>query len=89
MTTLATSKNLTIGGIAALLTIVATGLTQYVQGGLSAVEWGVLLPAAFTAVVALLAKGQASTGGTVNGAGKPVIDPAPPVVVVPPATPSP
>jgi hypothetical protein len=70
--TLATSKNLTIGGIAAILTILATGLTQYAQGGIANIQWGVLLPALFTAVVAILAKGSASTGGTVDGAGNPV-----------------
>ena len=74
--TLATSKNLTIGGVAALLTILATGLTQFAQGGLAAVQWGVLLPAAFTAVVAILAKGAASTGGTVDASGN-LIPPAP------------
>jgi hypothetical protein len=46
------------------------------------VNWSALLPFVFTGVIGILGKGQQSTGGTVNGAGVPVSDPAPPVAVI-------
>lgn len=70
--TLSTSKNLTILGILTIVGAVSNAGVQYLQGGLAAVNFEVLLAAVSTGVGMILAKGAASTGGTVDGSGNPV-----------------
>jgi hypothetical protein len=74
--TLATSKNLTIIGVLTIVGAVVAAALALIQGQ------PLNLEVTFTAMAAgigmILGKGAASTGGTVNGAGIPVVDPAPP-----------
>jgi hypothetical protein len=79
MPTVRTSQNLTILGSGGLLAALGTAIGQYFQGGLAAINWNALIPVVIASLIAIMAKGQASTGGTVNAAGQPVVDPAPPV----------
>lgn len=65
MPTLATSQNLTRLGSTGLLAALGTAVTQYFQGGISAVNWNLLIPVVFISIVSIFAKGQESTGGTV------------------------
>jgi hypothetical protein len=61
---LATSQNLTRVGLAAIVGAAGLGIQQWLTGGMAAVRWDVIIPTIFSAVIAVLAKGQASTGGT-------------------------
>jgi hypothetical protein len=76
--TLATSKNLTILGIGTLLAAFGAAIVQFASGGIAAINWEVLIGGIVLGVGQILAKGAASTGGTVNAAGVPVVDPSPP-----------
>lgn len=76
--TLATSKNLTILGILTIVGAVCAAGVQFLQGGLPAVNFEVTLTAISAGVAMILGKGAQSTGGTVDGKGVPVVDPAPP-----------
>lgn len=68
-----TSKNLTIAGIAGMVLLVANALVALFDGDTATnVDWSATLNGLYIGIVALLAKGQASTGGTVNAAGDPV-----------------
>lgn len=63
--TFATSKNLTIVGIAGILAAVAAAATALYDGDPATnVDWGLLAVAVYNGIVAILAKGQKSTGGT-------------------------
>ncbi len=74
--TLATSKNLTIWGIATILGAVASAAVALFDGDPNTnPEWGVLLVAVSAGVTAILGKGAQSTGGTVTGDGKPAAGP--------------
>ena len=77
--TIATTRNLTILGILTIVGALATGATQFFQGGIAAVNVEALVTAIGAGIGMILAKGAQSTGGTVNGAGVPVVDPSPPV----------
>jgi len=46
----------TLAGVAAILTLIGTGITQYLQGGMTAVRWDVLLPGLLPAVGLIFAK---------------------------------
>lgn len=76
--TLATSRNLTILGILTILGALSAAGVQFLNGGLAGVNFEVLLAAVTSGIGMILAKGARSTGGTVNAAGAPVVDPAPP-----------
>ena len=76
MTTLATSKNLTILGILTILGGLINAGISYLQT--KSVDLAVLLTTVSAGIGMILAKGAQSTGGTVTGSGVPVVDPAPP-----------
>jgi hypothetical protein len=77
-TAISTSKNLTILGIGTILAALGAAIVQYTSGGIAAVSWEVLIGAIILGVGQIMAKGAQSTGGTVDGAGAPVLDPSPP-----------
>jgi hypothetical protein len=79
--TLATSKNMTIVGVLTILGGLINAGLSYVQT--KTFDFNVLLLAVSAGIGMILGKGAASTGGTVDGNGKPVVDPAPPVAKVP------
>ncbi len=62
---LATSKNLTILGILAIVGAVVTAATQWAEGGFANVKWEVFFAALVAGVTGILAKGQQNTGGTI------------------------
>ena len=76
MTTLATSKNLTILGILTIAGALINAGISYLQT--KSVDLAILLTTVSAGIGMILAKGAQSTGGTVNGSGIPVVDPAPP-----------
>lgn len=70
---IATSKNLTILGIITIVQALAVAATAMFDGDPTTVaDFGSLLTAIMSGVGLILAKGAQSTGGTVDGAGKPV-----------------
>jgi len=78
--TIATSKNLTIVGIATILTALgALGVAVFDGDPLTVPNFGATIGLVMAGVGMILGKGAQSTGGTVNGAGAPVTDPSPPV----------
>ena len=80
MKTLATSKNLTIIGVVAIVQALAFAATAIWDGDPSTnVDLMALIGGIIAGITAILAKGSSSTGGTVSGDGTPVVDPAPPV----------
>lgn len=63
--TFATSKNLTILGIAGIVAALAAAATAVFDGDPATnVDWGLLVMAVYNGVIAILAKGAKSTGGT-------------------------
>jgi hypothetical protein len=68
----------TVAGIAAILTVVAAALTQFVQGGLAAISWEPLLAGLIAGVGLILAKDS-------NVSNAPVPGPAQAVKLPPPA----
>lgn len=71
--TLATSKNLTILGIAMILGALSTAAIALFDGDPATnINWEVTIGAIVTGVGFILGKGAASTGGTVDANGKPV-----------------
>jgi hypothetical protein len=73
MTTLATSKNLTILGILAIVQALAVAAVAVFDGDPTTnVNIGLLISSVVAGVGMILAKGAQSTGGTVDGSGKPV-----------------
>jgi hypothetical protein len=75
--TLSTSKNLTILGILTILGGLTNAGIQYLQS--KTIDFNVLLLTISAGIGMIMGKGSASTGGTVDGAGAPVV----PVVPVP------
>jgi hypothetical protein len=73
--TVSTSKNLTVLGILTILGALVNGALEYLQT--KTVNLAVLLTAVSGGIAMIMAKGAASTGGTVDGAGNPVAPPAP------------
>ena len=65
MDSVATSKNLTALGIATIVAALAAAAVQFLQGGIAAVNVGTTMTAIMAGVGMIMAKGQASTGGTV------------------------
>ena len=64
--TFATSKNLTILGVAGILAALAAAATAIFDGDAATnPDWTATLSAVWTGVLAILAKGAKSTGGTV------------------------
>lgn len=71
--TFATSKNLTILGIIAIVQALAVAATAVFDGDPATnVDFGLLVTAIMTGVGMVLAKGAQTTGGTVDAAGNPV-----------------
>lgn len=71
--TLSTSKNMTIAGILSLVAAVATALIpQFDNDPTTVVNWAAMIALVFTGIMGILGKGASSTGGTVDGSGKPV-----------------
>lgn len=71
--TLATSRNLTVIGVATILGALAQAALALFDGDPATnPDWGVTLTAVVAGVGMILGKGAASTGGTVDSAGKPV-----------------
>jgi uncharacterized membrane protein (DUF441 family) len=70
MTTIATSKNLTILGICTIVAALANAGVSYIQT--KTVDFAILLTAISAGVAMIMGKGAESTGGTVDGAGNPV-----------------
>lgn len=70
MGTLATSKNLTILGVLTVIGAVVNAATQIFNG--QTPDWNATVTAIVGGVGMILAKGQQSTGGTVDASGKPV-----------------
>ena len=63
---IATSKNLTAAGIAGIVAAVATAVVYLFDGDPATnVDWGLLIATVYTGIIAIFAKGQATTGGTV------------------------
>ncbi len=72
-----TSRNLTVVGIATIVGAVTTALVAIFDGNPATnPDWNVVALAVVSGISNIMAKGAASTGGTVDGAGKPV-EPAP------------
>jgi hypothetical protein len=68
--TLATSKNLTILGIAMIAQALASAATALFDGDpATVIDFGLLANALIAGVGLILAKGAQTTGGTVNAAG--------------------
>lgn len=65
MTSLATSKNLTILGILAIVGAVVAAATQWAEGGFASIKWEAFFAAVVAGVMGILAKGQQNTGGTI------------------------
>lgn len=77
--TLATSRNLTILGICTIVGALATAAFALFDGDPATnPNWEVTIAAVVGGISSILAKGSSSTGGTVDGAGKPVESPTPP-----------
>jgi hypothetical protein len=71
--TFATTKNLTILGIAQILAALAAAATALFDGNpATSPDWTATLALLVGGVTSILAKGGKSTGGTVDGAGNPV-----------------
>ena len=71
--TLATSRNMTILGIATILGAACTlAVTMFDGDPLTVPNFGALFTAVLAGIGMILGKGAASTGGTVDGAGNPV-----------------
>lgn len=63
---IATSKNLTVAGIAGMVAALASAAVALFDGDAATnVDWALLLSTIWTGVIAIMAKGQANTGGTV------------------------
>jgi hypothetical protein len=75
MSTIATSKNLTILGVLTILGALINAGVSYLQT--KTVDLNVLLVALSAGIAMIMGKGQASTGGTVDGNGNPVPPAAP------------
>jgi len=71
--TIATSKNLTILGVLTILGALVNAAIDYLNT--KTINFPVTLAAISTGIGFILGKGAASTGGTVDAAGKPVIPP--------------
>jgi len=70
---LRTSKNLTIAGLAGIAVIIGGVLVALFDGDPNTnVNWELALVGIYNGIVAIMSKGQASTGGVVDAAGKPV-----------------
>lgn len=76
--TFATSRNLTWGGVGVILVGIGKALVEYQTAGLAGINWSEFYTVVVLGIFAIFAKGAASTGGTVDGKGTPVTDPAPP-----------
>jgi hypothetical protein len=71
--TLATSKNLTVLGIATILGALATAAAALFDGDLATnPDWSVVVTALISGLGMVLAKGAKTTGGTVGPSGNPV-----------------
>lgn len=71
--TLATSKNLTILGIATIVGAAAAVLVALFDGNpATAPNWEVAITGVLAGIGMILGKGAQSTGGTVDGNGNPV-----------------
>jgi hypothetical protein len=71
--TLSTSRNMTIAGILGLVSALATALIpQFDNDPTTVINWAAVISLVVTGVIGILGKGAASTGGTVDAAGKPV-----------------
>jgi hypothetical protein len=71
--TLATSKNLTVLGIAGILAALSAAAIALFDGDPTTnVDLGALATAIGAGVVAILSKGAKTTGGTVDPSGNPV-----------------
>lgn len=71
--TLKTSKNLTITGILTIAgALVAAGIAVFDGNPATTVNFEVTYFAIMAGIGMILGKGASSTGGTVDGAGKPV-----------------
>ena len=79
MNTISTSKNLTILGTLTILGGLVNAGLSYINT--KTVDFAVLLAALAGGLAMIMGKGAQSTGGTVNAAGTPVVDPSPPVPV--------
>lgn len=76
--TISTSRNLTILGILTIIGALSAAAKAIYDGDPTTnVDIGLLFTTISTGIGMILAKGAASTGGTVDSSGKPV-DPAPP-----------
>jgi hypothetical protein len=71
--TLATSKNLTVLGIATILGALSTAAVSLFDGDLATnPDWSVVVTALISGLGMVLAKGAKTTGGAVDAAGNPV-----------------
>ena len=71
--TLATSRNMTIVGVLALLGGLSSALIPMFDGDPSTiVNWSVVASLVINGILGILGKGAKSTGGIVDGNGKPV-----------------
>jgi hypothetical protein len=71
--TLATSKNLTVLGIATILGALSTAAVSLFDGDPATnPDWSVVVTALISGLGMVLAKGAKTTGGTVDPAGNPV-----------------
>jgi hypothetical protein len=71
--TLSTSRNLTVLGIATILGAIAQAALAIFDGDAATnVDWTATITAITAGAGMILAKGAASTGGTVDASGKPV-----------------
>jgi hypothetical protein len=71
--TLATSKNLTVLGIATILGALSTAAAALFDGDLATnPDWSVVVTALISGLGMVLAKGAKTTGGTADAAGNPV-----------------
>jgi hypothetical protein len=82
--TFKTSQNMTIVGIAAIIGALAAAAAALFDGNPATnPDWMALFAVVVAGVTGILGKGAKSTGGTVDGQGSPIIDPAPPVLTTP------
>jgi hypothetical protein len=71
--TLATNQNMTIAGILSLIGAAAVALVpMFDNDPTTAMNWGAFISLVITGILGILGKGQSTTGGTVDPAGKPV-----------------
>jgi hypothetical protein len=78
--TISTSKNLTLLGILTIIGALCAAAVALLDGNPSTnPAWEATFLALSAGVGMIMGKGAASTGGTVDAAGTPVVDPAPPV----------